>query len=56
MEIDPKLVNRYFSISGDKVQDDRRGLVARARIKLAEDKALPTWNKARLRVFIKDLG
>ena len=55
MEIDIKLVNRYLSISGDKVSDDRRGLVARARLKLAEDNSLPSWKRRRLRAFIEDL-
>lgn len=55
MEIDPKLVNRYFSISGDRVEKDRKGLLAEARVKNVYRDGLSKWAIKRLKVFIKDL-
>lgn len=51
-----KLINRYESISGDLVTDDKRGLLAKARVKLQDEgKYLSAWTVKRLKLFIKDL-
>lgn len=55
MEIEPKIVNRYLSITGDKVVDDRKGLVAKAKLKLMTDKSISTWARKRLKLFVKEL-
>tara|TARA_R110000772_G_scaffold59348_4_gene134378 strand:+ start:1754 stop:1942 length:189 start_codon:yes stop_codon:yes gene_type:complete len=54
-EIDFNLVNRYCSITRDKVSDDKRGLLAKARLKLMGKNDLSCWEVKRLRGFIKDL-
>jgi hypothetical protein len=56
MDIETKLINRYESISGDLVTDDIRGLLAKARVKLQDEKKyLTVWAVQRLKLFIKDL-
>ena len=54
-EEDKKLANRYYSITRDRVTDDRRGLLTKARLKLMQENDLSNWEIRRLRGFIKDL-